>query len=628
MLARRLSQVLILGMLLYGALPVLADHVTVRNDGAKAAKKLARIATLPAENQLQIAIGLPLRNLPALTNLLNKLYDMGSTNFHKFLTPEQFTEKFGPTESNYQAVIQFAKNNGLQVVKTSPNRAHLLVSGTVANIERAFNVTLGTYHHPTENREFYAPDVEPTVDASLTVQYIQGLDNLFIPKPTSVRQSKVQPNDASGTAGYLGRDFRNAYVPGVGSTGSGQVVGLVEFDGYTPSDITKYESLAGISPDVPVVPILKDGVSNTAGGNNDEVCLDIEMETAMAPGLNQITVYEGIYDSSVMNEIATPTEGEPLPQQVSCSWGIGGDTSIENALFEMALQGQSFYYASGDFGAYPTSTDSGNVVQNYMTTVGGTILTMNGIGASWNSEVVWNDGCGTCKDESGGGILINVPIPNYQGGINMSGNGGSMTWRDIPDVAACADGIEIVTTETFTNGDPNIPGQIWSVGGTSAAAPLWAGFTALVNQQANADGKANLGFANAALYVIGKGPPEYYNQGFHDITVGNNFDAGSPSEYSAEVGYDLCTGWGSPTGQGMIDLLVGLAGPVFVNFNYTGAVQNGSYNTPYKTLAGGVSAIKPYGTIFIETAGSSAETMTITKPMTIDAMDGSATVGN
>src|SRR5271168_4740945 len=154
MLARRLSQVLILGMLLYGALPVLADHVTVRNDGAKAAKKLARIATLPAENQLQIAIGLPLRNLPALTNLLNKLYDMGSTNFHKFLTPEQFTEKFGPTESNYQAVIQFAKNNGLQVVKTSPNRAHLLVSGTVANIERAFNVTLGTYHHPTENREF------------------------------------------------------------------------------------------------------------------------------------------------------------------------------------------------------------------------------------------------------------------------------------------------------------------------------------------------------------------------------------------------------------------------------------------------------------------------------------------
>src|SRR5208337_3007979 len=120
------------------------------------------------------------------------------------------------------------------------------------------------------------------------------------------------------------------------------------------------------------------------------------------------------------------------------------------------------------------------IFQNYFTTVGGTILSMNGTGASWQSEVVWNDGHPSGKDKTGGGIFINVPIPDYQGGINMTANQGSTTWRNIPDVAMCADNVEIVTTLTFTNGNPNQPGQIWGVGGTSVSAPLWAGFTALV----------------------------------------------------------------------------------------------------------------------------------------------------
>jgi subtilase family serine protease len=636
-----LATVLFVTLLWLSARPALAADRTVRNEGAAAAKSLPRIARLPAGRQLQVAIGLPLRNLPLLTNALHDLYNTGSTNFHHFLTPEQFTEQYGPSVSDYQAVIAFATNNGLQVVKTPGNRALLEVSGTVANFERAFHVTLGTYHHPTEDREFYAPDVEPTVDASLPVHYIQGLDNFFIPHPAAKHvltqlpasgggnKGGPQPNNdnGSGQGGlYLGNDFRNAYAPGVSLNGAGQVVGLVEFDGYTPSDITEYQNLAGVSPHVPVVPVTVNGVSNIAGGNNDEVCLDIEVSIAMAPSLYQVNVYEGNNNSSVMNEIASPTEGEPLPSQVSCSWGIGGDITIENALFEMALQGQSFYYACGDYGAYPTANNANNVVQNFMTTVGGTILSMNGTGASWQSEVVWNDGNPTGKDITGGGILINVGRPDYQGGVNMSANNGSTTWRNIPDVAACADSIEIVDTFTYTNGNPNSPGHVQGVGGTSASAPLWAGFTALVNQQAISYGKATLGFANPAFYEIGEGP--LYGDGFHDITVGNNFNSVSPTLYSAAVGYDLCTGWGSPTGQGLINLLVGLSGPVFVDFNYTGGTQNGNYTTPYKTLAGGVGGVTTYGTIFIKTAGSSSETMTISKPMTITALDGAATVGN
>ncbi len=628
--AAQLTKALFVSPLLFSSVAILAaDRSTVKNEGALAVKNLPRITRLPATSRMQIAIGLQLRNLPALTNLLHDLYSRTSTNFHQFLTPEQFSERFGPSESNYRSAIQFATSNGLQVVRTFGNRAHLEVSGTVADIERAFGVTLGTYHHPTENREFYAPDVEPSVDASLSALYIQGLDNFFIPRPSSLTEYKpgVEPNTGSGTNGlYLGTDFRNAYAPGVSLNGAGQVVGLVEFDGYTPSDISKYQNLAGISPHVSVVPLTVDGVSNVAGANNDEVCLDIEVAIAMAPSLNQVNVYEGLFDTSVMNEIASPTEGEPLPQQVSCSWGIGGDSAIQNALFQLAIQGQSFYYACGDFGAYPTQTNSGNVVQNYMTTVGGTILSMNGAGASWESETVWNDGNPTGKDITGGGIFINVSIPDYQAGVNMSSNGGSTKWRNIPDVAMCAQSVEIVDTQTFTNGNPSIPGHVHGVGGTSASAPLWAGFTALVNQQAVSEGKPTLGFANPAIYDISQSPR--YNAGFHDITVGANTNAVSPSLYFAQPGYDLCTGWGSPTGQNLINFLAGLSGPVFVDFNYTGSIQNGNFTTPFKTLAGGTNAVSDFGTIFIKTSGSSSEIMTINKPMTITAIDGGATIGH
>lgn len=626
----RLAKALAIATLLSAALTLFAADRPVRNEGAIAARKLPRISRLPGGRRLQIAIGLRFRNYPALTNLLDQVYSRTSTNFHRFLTPEQFAERFGPSQSEYDSVMQFATTNGLRVGRTFGNRAHLEVSGTVADLERAFHVTLGTYRHPTEDREFYAPDVEPAVDESLPVIYIQGLDNFFIPKPSSITEYHrrgPQPDTGSGTNGlYLGNDFRHAYAPGVSLNGAGQVVGLVEFDGYTPGDITQYQNLAGVSPNVPVTPYLVDGVSNTAGANNNEVCLDIEIAIAMAPALSHVNVYEGIFNTSVMNEIASPTKGETLPRQVSCSWGIGGDPTITNALLELALQGQSFFYASGDFGSYPTQTGPGNISQIYMTSVGGTILSMNGVGTSYQSEVVWNDGNPTGKDISGGGILINVPIPNYQAPVYMGGNGGSSTWRNVPDVAACAEAIEIVDTLTFTNGNPNIPGQVTGVNGTSAAAPLWAGFTALVNQQNASQGKPTLGFANPAIYEIGLG--SLYGPGFHDITVGSNTNSVSPTLYFAQPGYDLCTGWGSPAGQNLINSLTEFSGPVFVDFNYAGSIQNGNYTTPFKTLAAGTNAVANYGTIFIKTAGHSTAPMVIQKPMAITALDGAAVIGN
>jgi len=294
------------------------------------------LSQLPATNRLRLAIGLPLHNQPALTNLLKELYDQRSPNFHRFLTPDLFTERFGPTEQDYQRVKDFAVSNHLEVVETFGNRAVLDVSGRVADIEDAFRIKLGYYQHPTEHRQYLAPDRPPTIEADLPVRYVSGLDT-FVQPHSSLRQvERARPADqtntlgngfvgiGSGTNGYfLAADFRNAYVPGVTNRGDGQLVGLFELGGYTPSDITLYESLAGL-PDVTLTNIFEGGLTaNVAGTGNAEVALDIEMVIAMAPGLSKVAVVEasdnsvGITDA--MNALASPGDTNLLASQISSS---------------------------------------------------------------------------------------------------------------------------------------------------------------------------------------------------------------------------------------------------------------------------------------------------------------------
>ena len=265
---------------------------------------LKPVGSLPATNVLHLAIGLPLRNEAALDSLLQQLYDPASPNFHQFITPEQFTEQFGPTEQDYQAVINFARLNGLTVTATHGNRVVLDVSGPVVNVERAFQVTLRTYQHPSENRKFFAPDVEPSVDLNLSVADVSGLNNYALPHPKNLVRNpsavpaNAAPRSGSGSGGaYLGNDFRTAYAPGVTLTGAGQMVGLLQFDGFYTNDITAYETLAGRT-NIPVQAVLINGVSGTPGysgisGANSEVSLDIEMAIAMAPGLAKVMVLRG-----------------------------------------------------------------------------------------------------------------------------------------------------------------------------------------------------------------------------------------------------------------------------------------------------------------------------------------------
>src|SRR5580693_3531282 len=147
----------------------LRGHVPAAVNGALA------VGDLPATNWLNLAIGLPLRNQETLTNLLQELYDPADPHYHQFLTPEQFTGMFGPSEQDYQALIAFAETNGLTVRNTHPNRTILDVSGMTAQVEKVFHIKMHTYRHPTERRLFHAPDVEPSLDLDVPVLHISGL---------------------------------------------------------------------------------------------------------------------------------------------------------------------------------------------------------------------------------------------------------------------------------------------------------------------------------------------------------------------------------------------------------------------------------------------------------------------
>lgn len=534
-------------------------------------KQVSPIGALGATNVLHMAIGLPLRNQAALDQLIADLSDPSSPRYHQFLTPEEFTAQFGPTADDYQAVQAFAAAHHLTVTATSPNRVLLDVTGAASDVEEAFQISLKVYQHPTENRTFYAPDTEPSVPAGLPVADISGLNSysrpynhLKLPKPGQTNDST--PRTGSGLQGnYIGSDFRKAYIPGIDLTGTGQAVSLLQFDGYDPNDIISYNSMAG-QPNVPLENVLIDNFNGlpTGSGGEVEVSLDIEMVNSMAPGLDKIILFMGNPDPAYFspNDVLNAIAGADASRQISSSWGWNGGptTTTDNIFKQMITQGQNYFDAVGDSDAFPPGflDDPNNITvpsdNPYNTQVGGTTLTTTSSGG-YKSETVWNwditmnpvayDGVG-----SSGGISTFYTIPTWQAGISMAKNGGSVSNRNTPDVALTADNVLVVADSGTL-----YPGT----GGTSCAAPLWAGFLALANQKAVAAGQKTLGFINPAIYALALSSK--YKTVFHDITTGNNTWTGSPTNFYAVKGYDLCTGLGTPNGPNMLAALVPVSCP-------------------------------------------------------------------
>jgi hypothetical protein len=533
---------------------------------------LQPVGRLGASQRLRLAIGLAPRDQAGLDAFLQDLYDPASPNYRHYLNPEQFTARFGPTERDYKVLIDYAQTNGLSVRRQYPHRLVLDVEGAVADIEKALHITLRTYPHPTEARAFFAPDAEPSLALPVRILHIGGLNNYTRPHPKHRHReagpgaSAIPRQGGSAPGGQLwGSDFRNAYVPGTTLTGAGQNLGLLEFEDFYPIDITNYENAIGLSagqrPQLVVVPLNGTATPADGGDNGEECTVDIEMAIAMAPGLSSIYVFEN----------ASPDESNPEFDdifasmvlytnvlQFSCSWGGSTDADPESdvLLKEMAAQGQSFFDASGDIGAFVGAVQYPSDIIS-MTQVGGTTLTMSGTPSySWVSEVVWAPYSGPnvppatssatdAAESSSGGISTYYAIPGWQTNISMASNLGSTTMRNTPDVAAAADNCYLFT-------DDGQQGGGW--GGTSCAAPLWAGFAALMNEQAAAIGVPPVGFLNPALYALASGAN--YTDYFHDITSGNNTWDQSPGQFFAVPGYDLCCGLGTINGTNLLNALV------------------------------------------------------------------------
>jgi kumamolisin len=560
--------------------PTLTQHIRP----AVANGQVRPIGVLPRSQTMRLVLVLPFRNQAQLDNLLADLYNPNSPSYHQFLTVDQFTAQFGPTQDDYNAAITFAEEHGLKVVATSPNRVNLDVEGSVGVINRAFHFTMRTYQHPTENRTFFSPDREPTVELPYQLWHIAGLDNYSIPKPAGLSKrpagdnSKSNATTGSGpSASFLGSDMRAAYYGSGSLTGSGQYLGLLEYYGTDLTDLTTYFTNAHETNNVPITLLSTDGTSTScvdkSGCDDTEQTLDMTQAIGMAPGLSGLIMYVGSTDSAIFNSMATHT---PLNAQLSSSWTwYPADPSTDNPYFEeFAAQGQNLFQAAGDSGKWTTSGSGAEIFPAddvYVTTVGGTDLDTSSAAGPWASETAWSDG--------GGGISPDkYAIPSWQTTAAAGCSSCSKSYRNAPDVSANANFTFYVCADqtTCTAND---------YGGTSFAAPMWAGFLALANQQGVANGNKTLGFINPSLYTIGEGSS--YDSDFHDITSGSN-------GYSATTGYDLATGWGSPQAA-LINALTG------------------------STAANGFSLSASPSSVSIAQGGSGSSTITSTVSGTFDS---------
>jgi len=527
------------------------------------------------KESVDLALTLPLRNQAQLDALLVRLYDPNDPLYRQYLTPEQFTAQFGPTQADYDAMIAYAQSQGLTVTQTHPNRLVLDVNGPASKVETAFGVKFKLYKSPT-GKLFRAPNADPVLPTNIAnrLMGISGLDNAAVrhphyrvkpadplaflnqpaaPNPTGLTPfGLTAPKFGNGPGGGLTpNDIKQAYDLFVTADGTGQTLALFELDGYTPSDITGYENYYGLN-NVPLQNVLVDGAGpfpNGSGGDV-EVELDIQLMTALAPGANKIMVYIGPNSSAgvidTYNKIATDNQA----QSVSTSWGLPelynstADINSENAIYkQMATQGQSIFDASGDNGAYDdgaTLSVDDPASQPFMTGVGGTTLTLKANG-NYQSEMTWIDG--------GGGQSQVWAIPGYQSqaGVISGASLGSTTMRNVPDVSLDAD--------PNTGYSLYYQGNWYTVGGTSCAAPLWAAFTSLVNQLRATVAKPTMGFMNPTIYQLGLGqlPGGVYTTAMHDIA-----DGSTNQQYPAVTGYDLGTGWGTFEGYNLLGTLSGV----------------------------------------------------------------------
>lgn len=538
-----------------------------RLDGHVAHESITHATDLGAisdRTRMDLTVTLPFKDQAGLDRLIQQLYDPSHPSYHQFLTPQDFAASYGPQREDLEAVRRHFESKGFHIAPDGFRDGVLRITADASKVQKALGIHIHRFQ--SRDREFFATMEDPSLPVSIgqRIKHIAGLNNIPLVRPRLTSEALSPELGAGGPlGGLLPYDISKAYgFPGEPLNGSGQVVALFELDGYDPQDVATYNQTFNLRQ-VPLETILVGGADGVPGSDALEVTMDIEMVNAVAPGLKKILVYEGINTESGILDTYRSIATDGRASVVSTSWGraevlagrvgVQRFTDAESDIFrQMAAQGQTIFAASGDQGAYDgaapvalMSTDD-PASQPYVTGVGGTTLSLD-LAGQYLGEQAWN---GAWAGSSGGGVSQLWPVPPYQSGIPGILNHPltGLQGRNVPDVSLNAD---------LNPGYAAFQGQRWRVvGGTSCGSPLWAGFTAILNQYLQSKELPVIGFMNPLLYRLSQASSQ--TSVFHDIAVGNNFYSPAPLGFLATPGYDPVTGLGSLKASTLLSIIGGM----------------------------------------------------------------------
>ena len=511
----------------------------------------------------------------ALDQLLTEQQDPSSANFHKWVTPEQYADRFGLSRGDTSKIVSWLQSEGFTINDVARGRHWVAFSGTAGLTARALGVEIHRYM--VDGETHFANATEPSIPATLVdvVSGFDGLNDFPMRSMIATKRSAADPTFENGGQHYLAPDdlgviYNIAPLYNGGVDGSGQKIVIVGQGSVNVADIQAFRAQFHLPPNDPQTVL----VGPDPGTNSSfllEADLDIEWAGAIAPKANIIYVY-----ARSVNTAAQFAIDNNLAPVISWSYGLcelEASPALRSVAQQANAQGITWLAASGDSGAaacepqgvHPQATrglaTSFPASLPEVTAVGGSQfdegkgnfwIATNGANSgsarSYIPETAWNESSASGLLASGGGTSIFFSKPAWQAGAGVPND----NVRDVPDISlssALHDGYFVVSS-----------GLDFIVGGTSAAAPSFAGIIALLNQFVVANGyqaQPGLGNINPALYRLAQTTTNV----FHDITTGNNSVAcvqSSPScaagsfGYAAGPGYDLATGLGSVDANNLI----------------------------------------------------------------------------
>lgn len=545
--------------------------------------------TADPRQRLQLAIGLRLRNQSGLEHALQNILTPETGVAHRFLTAEQYSKQFSPTESTYILLQRFLEHGGLKVIHTYNHRLLLDATGTIDQIEQLLHIRINIYTD-RDGHTYYANSNEPVLPGVLASQVlsINGLNNAthWYHEAYSTQNSAGKA-DAQGVTcpspnqdGLSPEQFAHAYhvdsLYKSGNQGEGQSIALFELSSWQRSDLNAYTACFGHSRTP--VQIIK--TSSNSPPLNGEGETDAELVLGAAPHLSTLKIYETANDeSSYLSQWAQIIQDGPAV--VASNWNqcemdiTPQIVQQENIFFQLAaLQGQSILAAAGTPGSAACSGDSNSTpistgvvdpaAQPFVTAVGGTALLRNH--SSYGYETPWD------KSTAGGGVsrywtlpnwqhMVGVPDPIYSSPVPcapFTRHSGKYC-REVPDVALNADpehGYWIYCK----NGDGCDRNKPWTIaGGTATATSLWAVLTALTNEIYAREGGSRIGFLNPMLYQIGADAVKYASSFHHVVMKTDEIGRHGSLQYPATIGYNMATGLGSYNALPLATNLVTLA---------------------------------------------------------------------